>query len=260
MQCWPSSLGGQPRGSTQLISRWTLTHAQIKGVLDDGHFVVACVLGEFDANYRSTVRAGVGDCQRMVWQGVAGGSGPAHSPRTRHRPGPAARSACAPAGRRWLMPSIPNPIDIISQGLGGSLADLPESALSQAMKSLWDFSRSLLKGVLGVIAHLTVPNLDPARQSRRTRPCPTRRRSQWDQAPVTTSARTTLRRALQAQLVTVNGGVLDRHTAQGWAPGSPSLCGRVSPLRLPVMSHCRTRWDRRLRAIVHGDVADQPMF
>ena len=59
------------------------------------------------------------------------------------------------------MPSIPNPIDAIGQGLGGSLADLAESAFNQAMKSLWDFSLSLLKGVLGVIDHLTVPNLDP---------------------------------------------------------------------------------------------------
>ena len=60
------------------------------------------------------------------------------------------------------MPSIPNPIDILGQGLGGSLADLAESAFNQAMKSLWDFSVSLLTGVLGVIDHLTVPNLDPA--------------------------------------------------------------------------------------------------
>ena len=60
------------------------------------------------------------------------------------------------------MPSIPNPIDIIGQGLGGSLADLAESAFNQAMKALWDFSLSLLEGVFGVIDHLTVPNLDPA--------------------------------------------------------------------------------------------------
>ena len=59
------------------------------------------------------------------------------------------------------MPSIPNPIDIIGQGLGGSLADLAQSAFNQAMKGLWDFSLSLLNGVLGVIDHLTVPNLDP---------------------------------------------------------------------------------------------------
>src|SRR5450759_2502678 len=94
--------------------------------------------------------------------GVAGGSGPVHSPHLRRRPGLAAPSVCAPAGGRWVMPSIPNPIDIIGQGLGGSLADLAESAFNQAMKGLWDFSLSLLKGVLGVIDHLTLPNLDPA--------------------------------------------------------------------------------------------------
>ena len=59
------------------------------------------------------------------------------------------------------MPSIPNPIDIIGEGLGGSLAGLAESAFNQAMKALWDFSLSLLKGVFGVIDHLTVPNLNP---------------------------------------------------------------------------------------------------
>ena len=59
------------------------------------------------------------------------------------------------------MPSIPNPIDIIGTSLGGSLADLAESAFNQAMRTLWDFSLSLLNGVLGVIDHLTVPNLDP---------------------------------------------------------------------------------------------------
>jgi hypothetical protein len=77
---------GAPHGSTQLTSTWTLTHAQIKGVLDDGNFVVACVLGEFDANYRSTVRAGVGDCQRMVWHGdrwrIGPGAQPAFAPST----------------------------------------------------------------------------------------------------------------------------------------------------------------------------------
>ena len=77
---------GTPQGSTELTSTWTLTHAQVKGVLDDGNFVVACVLGEFDANYRSTVRAGVGDCQRMVWHGgrwwIGPGEQPAFAPST----------------------------------------------------------------------------------------------------------------------------------------------------------------------------------
>ena len=77
---------GTPQGSTDLTSTWTLTHAQVKGVLDGGNFVVACVLGEFDANYRSIVRAGVGDCQRMVWhQGrwwIGPGAQPAFAPST----------------------------------------------------------------------------------------------------------------------------------------------------------------------------------
>jgi len=77
---------GTPRGSSELTSTWTITHAQIKGVLDDGNFVLACVLGQFDANYRSNVRAGVGDCQRMVWQAgrwrIGPGTQPAFAPST----------------------------------------------------------------------------------------------------------------------------------------------------------------------------------
>ena len=59
------------------------------------------------------------------------------------------------------MPSIPNPIGILGQNLGDSLAAMAASAFNQAMKTLWDFSLSLLQGVFGVIDHLTVPNLDP---------------------------------------------------------------------------------------------------
>jgi hypothetical protein len=76
---------GTPRGATELTSTWTLTHAQVKGVLDDGNFVVACVLGQFDATYRASVRAGVGDCQRMVWH------------QDRWRIGPGAQPAFAPS-------------------------------------------------------------------------------------------------------------------------------------------------------------------
>lgn len=77
---------GTPHGSTELTSTWALTHAQIKGVLDDGNFVLACVLGEFDASYRSSGRAGVGDCQRMVWREgrwwIGPGTQPAFAPST----------------------------------------------------------------------------------------------------------------------------------------------------------------------------------
>jgi hypothetical protein len=94
LQAWTPQVGvsailgaaGTPDGSGELTSTWTLTHAQVKGVLDDGNFVVACVLGEFDANYRSTVRAGIGDCQRMVWQAgrwwIGPGAQPAFAPST----------------------------------------------------------------------------------------------------------------------------------------------------------------------------------
>jgi len=76
---------GTPKGATELTSTWTLTHAQVKGVLDEGNFVVACVLGQFDATYRATVRAGLGDCQRMVWH------------QDRWRIGPGAQPAFAPS-------------------------------------------------------------------------------------------------------------------------------------------------------------------
>jgi len=77
---------GQPRGSAAVTATWTLTHAQVKGVLGGGDFVLACVLGELDATYRSTARAGVGDCQRMVWQDgrwhIGPGAQPAFAPST----------------------------------------------------------------------------------------------------------------------------------------------------------------------------------
>jgi len=77
---------GQPKGSSSITATWTLTHAQVKGVLAGGDFVLACVLGELDATYRSTARAGVGDCQRMVWQDgrwhIGPGAQPAFAPST----------------------------------------------------------------------------------------------------------------------------------------------------------------------------------
>ncbi len=77
---------GAPAGSPGLTATWTLTHAQVKGVLQGGDFVLACVLGELDATYHSTVRAGVGDCQRMLWQAgrwwIGPGAQPAFAPST----------------------------------------------------------------------------------------------------------------------------------------------------------------------------------
>ncbi len=59
------------------------------------------------------------------------------------------------------MPDLPNPVAVLGAGLGDSLASVAASAFDQAMKSLWDFSLSLLNGVLGVLDHLTVPDLHP---------------------------------------------------------------------------------------------------
>ena len=77
---------GRPAGSPEVSASWTITHAQIKGVLAGGDFVLACVLGELDAAYHSTARAGVGDCQRMVWTGdrwlIGPGAQPASAPST----------------------------------------------------------------------------------------------------------------------------------------------------------------------------------
>jgi len=77
---------GAPAGSPGLTATWTVTHAQVKGVLDGGDFVLACVLGELDATYRATARAGVGDCQRMTWHAgrwwIGPGAQPAFAPST----------------------------------------------------------------------------------------------------------------------------------------------------------------------------------
>lgn len=77
---------GAPAGTPQVRATWTLTHAQVKGVLDGGDFVLACVLGELDATYRATGRAGVGDCQRMTWRDgrwfIGPGAQPAFAPST----------------------------------------------------------------------------------------------------------------------------------------------------------------------------------
>ena len=74
---------GVPDGSADLTSTFTPVAGQIKGTVGDD-FVVACVLGEWQATYRATVRAGAGDCQRMVWtQGrwwIGPGDQPAYAP------------------------------------------------------------------------------------------------------------------------------------------------------------------------------------
>lgn len=77
---------GAPAGSPEVTGSWTLTHAQVKGALDDGDFVVACVLGELAASYHTVARVGAGDCQRMLWQDgrwwIGPGAQPAYPPST----------------------------------------------------------------------------------------------------------------------------------------------------------------------------------
>jgi hypothetical protein len=77
---------GAPNGSPEITGTWILTHAQVKGVLEDGDFVVACVLGELTASYRTVERVGIGDCQRMLWSSarwwIAPGAQPAYPPST----------------------------------------------------------------------------------------------------------------------------------------------------------------------------------
>lgn len=58
---------GIPNGSSQLQATYTVTEAQVKGMVGDD-FVLACVNGEFDAALLdNSVRVGAADCARMVW-------------------------------------------------------------------------------------------------------------------------------------------------------------------------------------------------
>lgn len=74
---------GVPDGTADLTSTFTPVAGQIKGIVGDD-FVVACVLGEWQATYRGTSRAGAGDCQRMVWSEgrwwIGAGNQPAYAP------------------------------------------------------------------------------------------------------------------------------------------------------------------------------------
>lgn len=91
-QDWNMSVGvnaglagaGLTDSTSELRVSYTVTGAQVKGTLDGGNFVVACVLGEVDGNYRNSARAGAGDCQRMVWSAgrwrIGPGPQPAYAP------------------------------------------------------------------------------------------------------------------------------------------------------------------------------------
>lgn len=71
---------------------WQPLQAQIKGVLDGGRYVVACVLGEFTADYQGRLVAyGVGDCQALRWMPTDPATGAAGQ--WLISPGPAAATA-----------------------------------------------------------------------------------------------------------------------------------------------------------------------
>ena len=75
-------LGGTAK-AMQAHATFQVVEGQIKGTVGP-NFVVACVLGEMDVTAVSSARAGIGDCQRMVWHEgrwrIGSGSQPAYAP------------------------------------------------------------------------------------------------------------------------------------------------------------------------------------
>jgi hypothetical protein len=75
-------LGGTAK-AMQAHATFQVVEGQIKGTVGP-NFVVVCVLGEMDVTAASSARAGVGDCQRMVWREgrwwIGPGSQPAYAP------------------------------------------------------------------------------------------------------------------------------------------------------------------------------------
>jgi len=88
-----ASAGIPPTGPVAgLVMGWRPQQAQVKGVVDGGHYVVVCVLGQFSADYQGRVITyGVGDCQAMRWITTDPGSGAAGQ--WLIAPGPAAATA-----------------------------------------------------------------------------------------------------------------------------------------------------------------------
>lgn len=59
---------GTPDGSSRLDATYSVSEAQVKGILDDGDFVLACINGELDIWLGDDLtRIGAADCARMVW-------------------------------------------------------------------------------------------------------------------------------------------------------------------------------------------------
>lgn len=76
---------GIPDGSSQLQATFTVSEAQIKGILHGGDFVLACINGELDIWLgEASTRTGAADCARMVWADnrwqIGSGSQPAVPP------------------------------------------------------------------------------------------------------------------------------------------------------------------------------------
>lgn len=91
-----STAGLPPTGGYPgLTMGWRPLQGQIKGSLDDGRYVVVCVLGQFSAGYQGQLGVyGVGDCQAMRWVDTPAGGGPGQ---WMIAPGPAA----APSPHAW---------------------------------------------------------------------------------------------------------------------------------------------------------------
>lgn len=88
-----SSAGLPSTGAApNLVMSWQPEQAQIKGVLDNGRYVVACVLGQFTADYQGRlVVYGVGDCQALRW--ISGNATTGATGQWLVSPGPAAAVA-----------------------------------------------------------------------------------------------------------------------------------------------------------------------
>ena len=59
------------------------------------------------------------------------------------------------------MPDDRNPIGLLGAQIGSSIADLAAGAFNTAMKALWDFALTFMGAVMGIVDHLTNPDLNP---------------------------------------------------------------------------------------------------